>query len=106
MAGEVARLLFVTKAKLAPTFPQVGSIEAPDTPVGAALPFHPGAAAYYNGDMPNLLEQFEDYVYMGAIIFSVIGAVFAWTMSAWRTYLEPGPGAAAAARHRPGSPCR
>ena len=88
VAGEVARLLFVTKAKLAPTFPQVGSIEAPDTTVGAALPFHPGAAAYYNGDMPNLLEQFEDYVYLGAIIFSVIGAVFAWMMSAWRSTLS------------------
>ena len=56
--------------------------------MGAALPFHPGAAAYYNGDMPNLLEQFEDYVYMGAIIFSVIGAVFAWMMSAWRSTLS------------------
>jgi TRAP transporter TAXI family solute receptor len=88
VAGEVARLLFVTKAKLAPTFPQVGSIEVPDTTVGAALPFHPGAAAYYNGDQPNLLEQFEDYVYLGAIIFSVIGAVFAWMMSAWRRALS------------------
>jgi hypothetical protein len=63
----VARLLFVTKAKLAPTFPQVGSIEVPDTTVGAALPFHPGAAAYYNGDQTSLLEQFEDYFYLGAI---------------------------------------
>ena len=89
MAGEVARLLFATKAKLAPTFPQVGSIEAPDTSVGTALPFHPGAIAYYNGDMPNMLEMFEDYVYLGAIIFSAIGAVFAWMMSAWRRALSP-----------------
>jgi TRAP transporter TAXI family solute receptor len=88
VAGEVARLLFVTKAKLAPTFPQVGSIEVPDTTVGAALPFHPGAAAYYNGEMPNMLEMFEDYVYLGAIIFSVIGAVVAWMMSAWRRALS------------------
>src|SRR5262247_1891144 len=88
VAGEVTRLLFVTKAKLAPTFPQVGSIEAPDTTVGTALPFHPGAIAYYNGDMPNMLEMFEDYVYLGAIIFSVICAVFAWIMSAWRRALS------------------
>jgi TRAP transporter TAXI family solute receptor len=87
-AGEVARLLFATKAKLAPTFPQVGSIEAPDTTVGAALPFHPGAAAYYNGDLPNLLEQFEDYVYLGTIIVSVLGAGFAWMLSAWRNPLS------------------
>ena len=84
VAGEVARLLFVTKAKLASTLPQVGSIEVPDTAVGGALPFHPGAAAYYNGDEPNLLELFEDYVYLVAIIASVIGAGGAWTMSAWR----------------------
>jgi TRAP transporter TAXI family solute receptor len=89
VAGEVARLLFATKAKLAPTFPQVGSIEAPDTTVGTVLPFHPGAIAYYNGDMPNMLEMFEDYVYLGAIIFSAIGAVVAWMMSAWRRALSP-----------------
>jgi TRAP transporter TAXI family solute receptor len=89
VAGEVARLLFATKAKLAPTLPQVGSIEAPDTSVGTALPFHPGAIAYYNGSEPNMLEMFEDYVYLGAIIFSAIGAVFAWMMSAWRRALSP-----------------
>ena len=88
VAGEVARLLFVTKAKLAPTVPQVGSIEVPDTTLGAALPFHPGAAAYYNGDQPNLLEMFEDYVYLIAIIGSVIGAVVAWMLSAWRGALS------------------
>jgi TRAP transporter TAXI family solute receptor len=84
VAGEVARLLFVTKAKLASTFPQVGAIEAPDTTVGAALPFHPGAAAYYNGDQPNLLEQFEDYAYLVGIIATMIGAGLAWMMSTWR----------------------
>jgi TRAP transporter TAXI family solute receptor len=87
-AGEVARLLFVTKAKLAPTFPQVGSIEVPDTTVGAALPFHPGAAAYYNGDQTSLLEQFEDYFYLGAILISIIGSGFAWMMSVWRRALS------------------
>ena len=88
VAGEVTRLLFATKAKLAPTFPQVGSIEAPDTTVGTALPFHPGAIAYYNGDMPNLLEMFEDYIYLGAIILSVLGSGCAWMMSTWRRALS------------------
>jgi hypothetical protein len=87
VAGEVARLPFATKAKLAPTFPQVGSIEAPDTTVGAALPIHPGAAAYFNGDQPNLLEQYEDYVYLGAFLISILGSGCAWMMSAWRDAL-------------------
>jgi hypothetical protein len=50
---------------------------------------HPGAAAYDNGDQPNLLEQFEDYVYLGAIIVSLLGFGFAWTMRAWRSALSP-----------------
>jgi TRAP transporter TAXI family solute receptor len=89
VAGEVTRLLFATKAKLAPTFPQVGAIEAPDTTVGTALPFHPGAMAYYNGSETNLLEMFEDYVYLGAIILSVLGSGVAWMLSTWRRALSP-----------------
>jgi TRAP transporter TAXI family solute receptor len=88
VAGEVARLLFVTKAQLVSTLPQVGSIEAPDTTVGAALPFHPGAAAYYNGDQTSLLEQFETYIYLGALLISIIGSGCAWMMSAWRKALS------------------
>ena len=41
VAGEVARLLFTTKAQLVSTLPQMGQIEAPDTDKGAALPVHP-----------------------------------------------------------------
>src|SRR5262249_25243704 len=88
VAGEGAPLLFVTKATLPPPLPQVGSIEAPDTTVGAALPWHPGAAAYYNGDQTSLLDKFESYIYLGAIIFSVLGSGLAWMMSAWRRALS------------------
>src|SRR5436309_14999598 len=84
VAGEVARLLFVTKTKLVSTLPQVGQIEAPDTDKGAALPVHPGAAAYFDGEQTNLLEQFLTYAYLVAIIGSVIGAGYAWMRSAWR----------------------
>ena len=36
-----------------------------------------------------LLEMFEDYVYLIAIIGSVIGAAVAWILSAWRRALSP-----------------
>jgi len=84
MASEVARLLFATKAKLASSLPQMGQIEAPDTDKGAALPVHPGAAAYFDGEQTSLLEQFGTYAYLVAIIGSVIGAGYAWMRSAWR----------------------
>jgi TRAP transporter TAXI family solute receptor len=55
VAGEIARLLFTTKAKLVATLPQVGRLEAPDTDKGAAFPVHPGAAAYFDGEQTSLL---------------------------------------------------
>ena len=84
-AGEVARLLFTTKAKLVSTLPQVGNIEAPDTDKGAALPVHPGAAAYFDGEQTSLLERYESVFYLGIFLVSIIGSGYAWIRSAWRS---------------------
>ena len=84
VAGEVARLLFTTKARIVSTLPQVAQIEAPDTDKAAALPVHPGAAAYFDGEQTGLLERFESYIYLSAFIISLIGSGCAWLMSKWR----------------------
>jgi hypothetical protein len=49
-----------------------------------------GAIAYYNGDQTNLLEQFETFIYLGALLVSIIGSDVAWMMSAWRRALSQG----------------
>src|SRR5499426_2212183 len=84
-AGEIARMLFVTKAKLVSTLPQVGNMEAPDTDKGAALPVHPGAAAYFDGEQTSLLDRFETYFYLVMIVISLIGSGYAWIRSTWRS---------------------
>jgi TRAP transporter TAXI family solute receptor len=90
VAGEVARLLFATKAKLVSTLPQVSQIEAPDTDKGkgAVLPIHPGATAYFDGEptslLQTLMDKFMDYSYLVAILFGVIGAGYAWMRGVWR----------------------
>jgi TRAP transporter TAXI family solute receptor len=83
-AGEFARVLFKTKAKLVATLPQAGAIEAPDTDKGAALPVHPGAAAYFDGEQTSLLEHFETYFYLGMIVLSLCGSGYAWLRRTWR----------------------
>src|SRR5262249_59373452 len=84
-AGEVARLLFTTKAKLVSTMPQVGSVEAPDTDKGAALPVHPGAAAYFDGEQTSLLERYESVLYLSIFLMSLIGSGYARIRSARRS---------------------
>jgi hypothetical protein len=83
-AGEFARVLFKTKAKLVATLPQAGAIEAPDTDKGAVLPVHPGAAASFDGDQISLLEHFEMYFYLGMLVLSLLGSGSAWLRRTWR----------------------
>ena len=85
VAGEFARVLFKTKAKLVATLPQVNQLEAPDTDKGAALPVHPGAAAYFDGEQTSLLDRFETFFYLGMILMSLIGSGYAWIRSTWRS---------------------
>jgi TRAP-type uncharacterized transport system substrate-binding protein len=84
VAGEFARVLFKTKARLVATLPQVSQLEAPDTDKGAVFPVHPGAAAYFDGEQTSLLEHFETYFYLGMILLSVIGSGYAWLRRTWR----------------------
>jgi TRAP-type uncharacterized transport system substrate-binding protein len=84
VAGEIARLLLTTKAKLVSTLPQVGYIEAPDTDEGSSLPVHPGAAAYFDGEQTSLLDRFQDFLYLGLFLLSIIGSGCAWIVSQWR----------------------
>ena len=84
VAGEIARLLFTTKSKLVATLPRASQIEAPDTDKGAALPVHPGAAAYFDGEQTSLFERFESVFYLGMIAVSLLGSGCAWILTAWR----------------------
>jgi TRAP-type uncharacterized transport system substrate-binding protein len=83
VTGEVARLLFKTKASLLSTLPQAEMIEAPDTDKGAAFPVHPGAAAYFDGEQTSLFEQFESVFYLSMFGLSLLGSACAWILSLW-----------------------
>ncbi len=91
-AGEIARLLFTSRAHLVQAFPQVNSLEAPDTDPSAAFPVHPGAAAYFDGGHTSMFDQmrerFEGIFYLGAMLLSLLGSAYAWLRKTWR-----GPGA-------------
>jgi TRAP transporter TAXI family solute receptor len=82
-AGELTRLLLVTKAKVASTVPGAGQIEAPDTDLSAVLPVHPGTLAYLNGNQPNLWDESQNAIYTGSLILGVFGSIGAWLAGHW-----------------------
>ncbi len=61
--GALIRQLFGARQALAKGVPGVAGIEKPDTDKDAALPAHPGAAAYIDGTERTFLEKYSDYLW-------------------------------------------
>jgi TRAP transporter TAXI family solute receptor len=75
--GEMVRILFATRPLIAAAAPQANRMEAPSTNKGATLPVHPGAAAYLDGEEESFLDKYSDFIYLGAMLLSVLASAAA-----------------------------
>jgi TRAP transporter TAXI family solute receptor len=76
--GAFIRELFTVRPSLAREVPNAAKIQKPDTDKDAALPAHPGAAAYIDGTERTFMDKYSDYIWGGVLIFSVLGSGTAW----------------------------
>lgn len=76
LVGEIMQLLLDARPVIGTRLPVVNSIEAPPSDKGAALPVHPGAIAYLDGDTETFFDKYGDFIYIGAMVLSLIGTVF------------------------------
>ena len=67
--GELLRILFVKQL--------ANRMEAPSTEKGLPLPVHPGAAAYLDGEEESFLDKYSDFIYLGAMLLSVLASAAA-----------------------------
>jgi TRAP transporter TAXI family solute receptor len=72
------RQLFSIRQQLLTDFPQAAKIETPDTDKDAAIPVHPGAAAFVDGEEKTFLDRYSDYIWWGLMALSAMGSVGAW----------------------------
>ena len=77
-AGAFTRALFTVRPALARDDPGASKIQKPDTDKDAAIPAHPGAAAYIDGNERTFLDKYSDYFWGAILLLSVLGSVFAW----------------------------
>ena len=54
--------------------PIAAKIEKPDTDKDAALPAHPGAAAYIDGNERTFMDQYSDYIWGAVLLLSLLGS--------------------------------
>src|SRR6201990_1284134 len=75
--GTLTRQIFSAKPDLARTLPAASKIEKPDTDKDAALPAHPGAAAYIDGTERTFMDKYSDYIWGVVLLFSALGSATA-----------------------------
>jgi TRAP transporter TAXI family solute receptor len=75
--GALTRQIFNAKPSLAHDYPSASKIEKPDTDKDAALPAHPGAAAYIDGTERTFMDRYSDYIWGVVLLFSVLGSATA-----------------------------
>ena len=72
------RQLFAIRQQLLAEFPLAAKIETPDTDKDAAIPVHPGAAAFVDGEEKTFLDRYSDYIWWGLMALSAMGSAGAW----------------------------
>jgi TRAP transporter TAXI family solute receptor len=72
------RQLFAIRQSLMTEFPLAAKIETPDTDKDAAIPVHPGAAAFVDGEEKTFLDRYSDYIWWGLMALSAMGSAGAW----------------------------
>jgi TRAP transporter TAXI family solute receptor len=75
--GALTRQIFAAKPTLTREYPSASKIEKPDTDKDAALPAHPGAAAYIDGTERTFMDKYSDYIWGVVLLFSVLGSATA-----------------------------
>jgi TRAP transporter TAXI family solute receptor len=76
--------LFAIRHSLQSDFPGVANIQVPDTDKAAAIPAHPGAAAYIDGNERTFLDRYGDYMWFALMILSGVASGGAWLRSYMR----------------------
>jgi TRAP transporter TAXI family solute receptor len=77
VVGAFTRRLFAARPSLAREIPAASKIQKPDTDKDAALPAHPGAAAYIDGTERTFMDNYSDYIWGAVLLLSVLGSATA-----------------------------
>jgi TRAP transporter TAXI family solute receptor len=75
--SEATKQLFTMRPTISAQVPIANRIEGPDTSKSSYLPVHPGAAAYYDGEVQTFFERYSDWIYLGIMGLSIAGSAMA-----------------------------
>ena len=85
VVGDLAKMLLSARNAIVGEFPAARLIKAPETDKDSAVPVHPGAAAYYDGEQKTFFDRYSDFFYLGVMLVSIVGSAAAAAASRARS---------------------
>lgn len=72
--AALTRFLLSERVALTALAPAARWMAAPATDKGAVMPVHPGTAAYIDDEEETFLDQYSDFIYIGAMVLGVFAS--------------------------------
>jgi TRAP transporter TAXI family solute receptor len=72
--ASFTQVIFALRPALAAEYSLAAQIEAPETDRGSAVPVHPGAIAYVEGNIKTFLDRYGDWFYIIVMVVGIVGS--------------------------------
>jgi hypothetical protein len=77
VVSTFTQLLFTLRPALTAEVAFASRIEAPDINRGSVMPVHPGATAYFEGDIKTFFDRYGEWFYIAVMIAGLSGSLIA-----------------------------
>ena len=74
---DLAKAIMEGRSSMISEYPLVAQIAAPSTEKDAPIPIHPGAAAYFGGDVPTIFDKYGDQFFYASMLLGMLSSVVA-----------------------------
>jgi len=86
-ATQLTQAIMETRSNMIGEHPIVAQIAAPSTEKDAPIPIHPGAAAYFAGDVKTIFDKYGDQFFYASILVGMLSSLAA---AFWK-FMMPAP---------------
>ncbi len=74
---DLTKAIMEGRSAMVSEYPLLAQIAAPSVEKDAAIPVHPGAGAYFNGDIPSIFDKYGDQFFYASMLLGMLSSVAA-----------------------------
>ncbi|MET0277518.1 MAG: TAXI family TRAP transporter solute-binding subunit [Pseudorhodoplanes sp.] len=89
LVTDLTKAIMEGRSSMIAEYPLVAQIAAPSTEKDAAIPIHPGAGAYFSGDVQTIFDKYGDQFFYASMLLGMLSSVAA---GIWKFMVVDGEG--------------